>query len=333
MKKRWLCAFLFSLFLEILAVEVSGYGTILPIKNGLWIGLTFHLIGAIFLCFSLLDFFKSKELNPWILTGFFLGIYVPVPIFGLLLIFGLVWTISSNRKKPSIDDDYIVGFPKPDFTNIGGQKNHLLSVMEIIHGRNVQLRRNAILSLKSITGFSSLSILRKAMRDSDEHVRSYAQDILRKILEDKENKLSEFLEKHSQSKEDERVILGFIAEYLAVTECHLASREININLPTQMLESLKKLAENNVQACLLLLRLNLGRGDWNEVERSFSSLGEKKYSNFHLLFSELELDFYQRNWPAFFLKLQKNTSFRTLNAYRKIFRFWLPQSMTPTTNE
>lgn len=104
---------------------------------------------------------------------------------GLGLLFALVFRrIEETAFKPADEGHFMTWGTDVDFESSLPEPTTLSthSIVKILQGHNVGLRRSSVLALRDLPPHLAIPLLRKALLDSDEQVRIYAQNLLAEIL-------------------------------------------------------------------------------------------------------------------------------------------------------
>ena len=104
---------------------------------------------------------------------------------GLGLLFALFFRkIEETAFKPTDEGHFMTWGTDVDFESSLPEQTTLSthSIVKILQGHNVGLRRSSVLALRDLPPHLAIPLLRKALLDSDEQVRIYAQNLLAEIL-------------------------------------------------------------------------------------------------------------------------------------------------------
>ncbi|MEX2381490.1 MAG: HEAT repeat domain-containing protein [Opitutales bacterium] len=145
--------------------------------------LLLHLTGA--LCFWPFSVrILPANLRERKLAGVFFGsIVFLVPCMGIVFAIGLALVFRARSFQKSERCYVFAEESVPDIFAFQSRTEVSTSILQILNSPDVSNRRKAVLALRAIEPRFALPFLRRAVQDSDEHVRIFAQGILTEIVE------------------------------------------------------------------------------------------------------------------------------------------------------
>lgn len=183
----------------------------------------------------------------------------------------------------------------------GNPRQHL-SVLEVLNGRDNQVRRKAILALRSVDPRRAIPVLQKAIQDGDDQVRLLAQTQYNRILASIEVTVKT-LEAEVQSG---RAPLGhwiqLAEQYHELVFLGLSGDEakfVYLGRAIELLEHVLRTEERHPQARLLLLKCLVRSGRLDEAARALEGLRRMGMRAEILLPWESDIYFQRRNWREF----------------------------------
>jgi polysaccharide biosynthesis protein PelE len=182
------------------------------------------------------------------------------------------------------------------------------SVLEILSSKDENLRRTAIIGLRSADPKKSLPLLRKAIQDSDEQVRLLAQTQFNRILAKLETAVKRMeagLPESTHRASDLVVLAEHYHElvYLAVSSQETES--IYLERATQLLTEALDLSPDLTAARFLLLRCQVKTPDIASAKASLQTLLASGFPENSLLPWMAEICFVERDWNTFLKTLRQ----------------------------
>lgn len=228
-----------------------------------------------------------------------------LPVFGpaLLIALTLIWrspspTAVSNHfigQEDVYHGDEAVQSPRVD---------NEADILTIIRGAEPDLRRRAILGVRSYEPVAAVPVLQRCLQDSDELVRIYAQGILQTLVDNLEGRIREL--RARLAKEDlstpERIDLEVeLAEalheqvYTGLAE-EEAVRKALLTLSCESIDRALALAPERLDLRFLRFRYLVELRDVVEANREMVQLVAAKYEPYQLLPWQCELAYLARDW-------------------------------------
>lgn len=275
-----------------------------------WRPVAFHALGIALGAFGFhLTWPQSQRRNRFALTLFFTALSLPLPLIGLILM-GSFRLVLRLRPRHMRNTQYVFG-EKPFLTLEKPEDFELQSVrsvLEILSGKDENLRRTAIIGLRSADPKKSLPLLRKAIQDSDEQVRLLAQTQFNRILAKLETAVKR-MEAGLPDSTHRAADLVVLAEhyhelvYLAVSSQETES--IYLERATQLLTEALDLSPDLTAARFLLLRCQVKIPDIASSKASVQTLLASGFPENSLLPWMAEICFVERDWNTFLKTLRQ----------------------------
>jgi|GEM_PF-4823481 len=272
--------------------------------------LLIHLFASVMLVGMIISQQKAllTEIGySWLLIVFL--IFLPFPFIGSVMAFFMVYfsTALSKVKMPAVDyfiweeDSRGNEVYRPD-------KNLNKPIIALLSERDPQIRLKAVLSLRDIEHPRTIRILKRVIRDSDDYVRSYAQNHLQNIISDIDKKIlqhKKYLEGHPSNPQANLALAEqyYKLVYLGLVE-YESFKEILENSLT-CLDSLKSDDPSLLSACeLMKLKCFLKMEMPQKAEICLEKLRKMGFPRRYLFTYSLGIDYLNREWPGFFKKLK-----------------------------
>jgi hypothetical protein len=299
------------------------------LANGLAEAALFHgpavALGA-WGCFRLLpEAYRRRPITVWALM---LGTAGPMPVAGLA--FAIAWALLFHLpRRPSAERQYHLGEAQTLTERLHEEPGATVtqSVLQILDGRQVELRRHAVLALRQVDAKQALPVLQKAIQDSDEQVRLLAQTHFNRIVSSLEIRVKQ-MEARLAAEPPQAMTLVHLAElHQEFVFLGLSSQEsvvIQLERAMELLGRALELEPEHLSARFLLLRCQVRLRRMNEARASLERLESGGYSPDLLLPWRAELEYVQRNWAALRDVLVRMAGRRHTNPrMRELAAFWL----------
>lgn len=290
----------FSIALDALAIlAFAGKGlTSLPPWEEV---LIFHSAAVAAACIALwLWAIAARIGSAWILPALTASLCAPAPVAGQIVSLAL-GSIILAKKVTRIEHTYVLGESEaltetvPDLSPYSQ-----VSVLAILRGRDVSLRRRAVLALRAVDPRRSVPVLQKAIQDSDEQVRLMAQTLLNRIVSGLETRLKAREAALTSSGNSPRRRLELAELYHEMMFLGLASEEtetIYLARAIELLESALRDDASLTSAHRLLLRCHLRSRALTAAQASLEALRTAGEPPQALAPWEAEWLFLKRDWP------------------------------------
>lgn len=262
-------------------------------------------------------------------TALIIGFLLPLPIIGLLAILGfrLLFLI---RPSQDASKSYMLGsrqyltLQRFDDPTSGRTQR---SILDILGGRDNELRRTAIMALRAVEAKKSLPVLVKAIADSDEQVRLLAQMQFNKIIANLELTIKKMEAEISTSAPPAGKLVELAEQYHELVYLGLSSDEteqLYLNRAIELLDRAIQVEPDNKSTKFFLLKCLVKRGETARAEQLIEELIAQGFQADFLRIWEADIDFQRRDWPALEKALQmmrasKNTDPRLGG----LIEFWL----------
>jgi len=221
------------------------------------------------------------------------------PALGVFCAAALVAVMLLIPERAGLEERVVVGMPSASAAAAppsGG--NRARSIMQILSSPDTLARRDAVLSLRSDVSPASVLILQRAVGDSDEQVRNYAQSELAKWTEQAELRMERFQEQVVNDPAPE-VLLALAESCREVVTNHLAGPELEPKYLKLAWASLQRIPEKSplkgpadllAMSCLLRLRMI------PEAREVLLRLEASGFAHESLPGIRLRLLFHERGW-------------------------------------
>lgn len=269
--------------------------------------LAFHAAASVFFVAAGSRLLASKQFFPGSRLWLFC-LTISFPFFGALCSAALIGVMLLIPERDAREERVVVGIPSASAAfappSGGGRAR---SIMQILSSSDTLARRDAVLSLRSEISPASVLILQRAVGDSDEQVRNYAQSELAKWTEKAELQIKRFQEQVAKEPTPE-ALMALAESCQEVVSNHLASSEIQAKFLKLAWASLQHIPEGSslkgpgdllAMSCLLRLRMVL------EARQVLSRLESSGYVHPLLPAVRLRLLFHERRWDELRAELKR----------------------------
>jgi len=317
MKTLRLYSFIAGLAGEISVLLVLGYHWRVA-----WLAVVLiHLVAAALLSWGSAQFLRVDLRDRWEISVIMFAINLPLPGAGTVLVLSaLSVPVLPQAKRESGVVVHQNPNPPPVIDSVQQ------SVFELLHSTRKPERANAILALKDVEPAKAIPLLRRALQDSDELVRIYAQNLLSQIMERVEA-LTRQLEKELPS-ERTAAKLAYLAEqyheqvYIGVVVEKESCRAL-IEKSTKLLEEAIQQEPQNPRLRLLAVEYLLENSELERASAHLRAAESLPGVTEGMLFPwRAEIDYQLRDWNALH-QLMKSHSEITDPALSAIAQFWL----------
>lgn len=300
----WWCGVVGILLLEV-RMAMGWFASGVRVQEIGWQGVGAHLglsiIGAVLLTKWL---GMRYQISRWVLGGYVFGMCVSMPVIGMLVVLCLG---CMERWIVVLDDDFIdfdVGDPfdarEESSAKSGNVSKSILSVMS---GVSVGDRRSAILAMREVADPSVVNLLERAIRDSDEHVRAYAQTMLTRLNEGFDERVRYAQEQLTESGlcEWNGVLASLGYERLQMGLVSVESRGEAFHEVIRLCNE----GEGDDVNRVLRMVCCLESGRLDEAEEDVRVLKEHDYFSEDLEVGELELLSQKKDWDVFLARARE----------------------------
>ena len=263
---------------------------------------------------------SAKSLHP-ALHLIFMGFSIGFPGLGPIIMILFMLAISAWLKDHPDRDSYVLVKDEEDFFQEASMIRKPRSITEILNESDNVSRRQATLSLRSINPKISLPLLRRAVQDSDEEVRLFANNIIRKINETKESTI-----KKLQGITHPRAKLRLFEEHMDSIHVGLPEDQLSVQMEYKtadrvLFESINE--HYNAQKLLKLLKLKVLQKKYDEAYGVLESLYETGYPTDLLQIWEAELAYAWKDWKALKTILQNMNPLTIGSSVSSLREDWL----------
>jgi hypothetical protein len=258
-----------------------------------------------------------------------LGVCMPLPLLGLLFLGffrGSLDALRATKKQAS----YCFG-ERQVLTHVALGDNpgvSARSVLDTLRHWDAEARRRAIMALRGIDPRRAIPILQKAMQDSDDQVRLFAQAVFNGILSELEESLKNMEAKLAQGPRTPDGLARLAEKYhepVYLELCNVETEKLYLNRAVELLTEVLQLAPGHKSARLLLLRCQLRKRDAVAARRCLEEMKERGAQREFLTAWEAEVLYLEKNWAALTRALEEMQHRRMTPArMREICQFWLP---------
>lgn len=244
---------------------------------------------------------ESYRRSRWLMTGLVLGFSLPAPMLGTLFLVGFR-LLFRLEVKVSGERNYVFG-ERQVLTEIRVREpgsEPMRSVLDVLSGRDDQLRRRAILSLRSVDPKRALPVLQKAIQDGDDQVRLLAQTQFNRILAGLET-TAKMLEA-DLVQDPARPLFRMVQlaeQYHELVYLGLASEEtqpIYLGRAVELLREVESRAPTDLAPRVLLLKVLVRLGRTNDARLLLEILRKEGVAEETLSSWDAELSFQERDW-------------------------------------
>lgn len=237
------------------------------------------------------------------LFGVMLAVPVAGPICALILV-GVIFLLSEKERD---EDRIVLGLPGEENAPEGINKDRARSILETLASADTEARREAILSLRSEISPSAVLILQKAVGDSDEQVRNYAQSQLAKWTEQSEARIKRFTEASKKEGVSPTVFMALAESLVEMVLIHLAGPEVEGKYLRGALAALDRIEVGNPlrkNADLLATHCHLRLRQIPQAREVFDRLESAGFVHEAMDALRLRVLFHEKRWSALVEKLR-----------------------------
>lgn len=274
--------------------------------------------------------FRNKR---WITWPFAFGLSVTLPVLGPLLVLALVylrrWVPPKPRDQNLLITEEMIREGEEAVTK--GASRTERSILDVLKRSDVDARRNAILSLRDLHDPASVSVLLYAVRDSDEHVRSYAQSRLRKLNEKLEQELHDLQDICRKNPGNVKAWVKQGEQYSEMIHLGIVDHEsvpVFYKRAVQAAEKALEIDPDNHSAHVLAVRCHLAQNHSHEAMRHLVALRSMGVNNARMALWGLEVLYQQREWETFVKMLGELAIQFPSPEVRRVINFWFREERT-----
>lgn len=239
----------------------------------------------------------------WV-VAFLFGLSLVMPGMGPLLAIAIIWSLRRVHPPEDRSRAYHLGLDELRWQETAGKTSEDIraSIMEMLSKSSAESRRKAVLALRGLKPENAIPILLKAMRDTDEHVRIYAQGLLEKIIASIENALKRMEQEIEQGKQSPKKLAAMAERYHEMVYLGLVAtgnQQTYLDHAIVLMRWAVEVDPHNQTLWFGLLKYALKNQRHDIVQEALAHLKELKYSPEQVTPWELELYFQKREWQAF----------------------------------
>ena len=329
--RKALSAFSFLCLAAALVCDVYsllGFLDKADIPQGTAIGLHLAAVALTWVAF-LLTMPASYKKHIITATALILALVLPLPVVGIVSIvaFRLLFLVRptlDNSKNYMVGERQYLTLQRFDAAASGkGQR----SILEILSGRDNELRRTAIMALRAVEAKKSLPVLVKAIADSDEQVRLLAQTQFNKIIANLELTIKKMEAEISSAPPAPAKLVELAEQYHELVYLGLSSDEteqLYLDRSIELLERALTSEPDNKSARFFLLKCCIKRGQTGRAEELITELVRQGFQQDFLRVWEADILFQRRDWANLEKTLQlMRTSKNTDPRLGGMMEFWL----------
>ncbi|MDD2710431.1 MAG: HEAT repeat domain-containing protein [Verrucomicrobiae bacterium] len=306
----------------------AGAAWFLIVDEVEWL-LLFHGLGSAAFACSIVALAGGRyRENRTVAGAFAFGFALSMPVCGPMIV--LVLLLLDRRIKPRLrqDEAFLAGDPLDGVPHIPGDVKKVdRSIISVLNSSDVAARRNAIMALRAISEPSLVDVLNKAVRDSDEHVRSYAQSRLQKLIEGMEAETRHLRKTAEENPGNPGILLALAEQMFETVYMGLASAENERMVLAEVVRSLEecmRLSPRDGEALFLAMRCYLRLNRWEEAERCHAQLSMLGYRSSVLEWWHFETLYEKRNWSEFYGEMDEAARAFPSGAIQSLDEFWRP---------
>lgn len=264
------------------------------------------LLHAAAVVFAVLGCFLSVPIEHrrqrWTVVSTAVGFTIAAPLLGTL---ALIAIASIVNRKPAEDPaaKFVFGesqtLTEVPFEPESGTTP--LSVLQVLSGGGGDIRRNAILSLRSVEPRRAIPVLRKAIQDSDEQVRLLAQTQFNRIVGSLELAIKKMEADLARGPRSAPLLLRLAEQYHELVHLGISSAEtesIYLERASELVGELLTAKPNQTDARFLLLKCQVKRCLSDDAEKTARLLEDENFPDHVLAPWRVEVDFQRKDWAA-----------------------------------
>lgn len=230
------------------------------------------------------------------------------PVLGIACTAALLGVMLLVPERRGVESRAVIGIPGAAgavAVPVGG--NRARSIIQVLSSSDTLARRDAVLSLRSEISPAAVLILQRAVGDSDEQVRNYAQSELSKWTERAELEVKRLQELAGAPGAPDQAVLALAECCRELVGNHLAGPELAAKYLRLCVASLDRIpAESPVRgnADLLAVSCLLRLQETARAREAFDRLVASGYAHEFLTGLKLRLLFHERKWDELRSEIQ-----------------------------
>lgn len=278
----------------------------------------------------------SYQSHPWLITVLVLGFVMPAPLAGLFFVW-LFQSLLTVPREERASRRYYFG-ERHVLTAIPaatGKTRQNQSVLEVLSGRDNQVRRKAILALRSVDPRRAIPVLQKAIQDGDDQVRLLAQTQYNRIQASIELTVKSLEAEIQGGHAPAPHYIQLAEQYHELVFLGLSGEEaqyVYLGRASELLQQALKMDPRNQPARLLLLKCLVRSKKLDEAVRELEELKRMGVREEILMPWESDIHYQRREWKDLrrcLASLRANS--RNDLRLRAPVEFWLGPELCETT--
>lgn len=289
-------------------------------------GWLLHIAGAFLNTYLLLSQWPASSNYPkkWV-AFFLLNISLLFPFLGPLCAIAITCIMHHPWSHPTEPlPPYVLGKDEPqEYLKKSEYIEH--SLLEALTDSDSSFRRNTILAARLLPMRQVSHLFQRAMMDTDEHVRLFAQGHWQRTVRSSKQQIAEIQKLIDQNPEQPEYHAALAECYQEQVFQHIEPLENTQAVLAKAIEPLRhaiQLAPHNPTYLFSLQKLLIKTGKISEAEEILHQLEQMGYNPHLLLPWMLEVSFIQKKWNQFdryVRQVEENAPFNILNP---IISFW-----------
>lgn len=237
-----------------------------------------------------------------------LGVMLPVPVAGPVCAAAILSVMLILPDRINAEDRVVVGIPGGAALSAVTPGSRARSIIEVLACPDTLARREAVLSLRTEISPAAVLILQRAVGDSDEQVRNYAQSQLAKWTEQAEMDIKRLAARAASPNAPAEVLLALAESLSEMVAIHLTGPELEkkyVRIALDWLEKIPGGSRVRGNADLLAARCHLLLQQAARAREVLVRLEASGYAHESLAGLRLQVLFYERDWSGFRKELRR----------------------------
>ncbi|MEM9445011.1 MAG: hypothetical protein AAGA18_06635 [Verrucomicrobiota bacterium] len=303
-----------KIVISILALSIQVLSVLLltvNINHYFTLSCLLHLCSCAVLAIVLGRYITSEQ--RLISYPYVFGTCLAIPVMGAMIVISVIIFQKFIPEYAKYELAYLVGDPldQIEFSKqFKEQESRQQSILSVLNNGNNSERRKAILSLGLLHGAPVIKLLKRAVRDSDEYVRAYAQTLLQSFTNEIETKLKNLKKELEQDPTSIRTMQKTVECMESMLTLGLVASENQIKNKEKILQILLDILQiqpSNPDVLHKAFKYALELDHLPRAEELWNQLSSLNYNNPTLISSYLNLLFLKRNWTEYYSTLHRYT--------------------------
>lgn len=303
----------------ILTVLMGGFGAGLEffalrellVMDSPWSALALHAVACLLLAGAGGRLPAFQRLIPGARLWLF-GLMFSFPVLGIACAVALLGVMLLIPARSDAERRAVVGIPGAvDVVAVPTGLNRARSIIQVLASSETLARRDAVLSLRSEISPAAVLIFQRAIGDSDEQVRTYAQSELSKWIEQAELEIKRLQELASLPDPSAEVLLAHAESCREFVSNHLAAPELENKYLRLCVQSLDRIPVTSLlrgNADLLAVSCLLRLQEIGRARVTFDRLVNSGFHHVFLAGLKLRLLFHERKWEALHEEIERTAA-------------------------